>query len=90
MTSSTVGHEALGRVRGRKCNIFINDVKFTVTDPAPTGSQLKVLAGIAAANQLFLETPGPKDDVQVFNDQPFELKSGMKFYDVPVGNLGAE
>jgi Multiubiquitin len=72
-----------------KIEIFIANTKFDVKEPALTGRQLKALAGIAEANQLFLDVPGHGDDVQVFDDVPFELKSGMKFYDVPVGNLGA-
>lgn len=72
-----------------KIAIFIDNTKFEATAPALTGRQLKALAGIAQANHLFLEVPGHGDDVQVFEDVPFELRSGMKFYDVPVGNLGA-
>lgn len=72
-----------------RIEIFINHVKFEVTNSALTARQLKALAGIAEANQLFLDVPGHGDDVQVFDDVPFKLKSGMKFYDVPVGNLGA-
>jgi hypothetical protein len=69
--------------------IFIDDTKFEVTEPALTGHQLKAMAHIAQTNHLFLDVPGHGDDVQVFDDVPFKLKSGMKFYDVPVGNLGA-
>lgn len=72
-----------------KVNITINDVHYQVETATMTGSQLKVLAGIADANQLFLEEHGPGDDLQVLNDTSVELKSGMKFFDVPVGNLGA-
>jgi hypothetical protein len=72
-----------------KINIFINDDKYTAPKPVMTGAELKVLAGIAPENQLFEDAPGYHDDPQVFDDVPFKLKSGMKFYDVPVGNLGA-
>lgn len=72
----------------KKFNIFINDTRYPVEAPTMTGRQLKELAGIAEENQLFLDAPGHGDDPQVFEDVPFELKSGMKFYDVPVGNLG--
>jgi hypothetical protein len=72
-----------------KIAIFIDDTKFEVTEPTLTGHQLKAMAGIAQANHLFLDVPGHGDDVQVFDDVPFKLKSSMKFYDVPVGNLGS-
>lgn len=72
-----------------KIVIFIEDTKFEVTEPALTGCQLKRMAGIPQANHLFLDVPGHGDDVQVLDDVPFKLKSGMKFYDVPVGNLGS-
>ncbi|WP_169618732.1 multiubiquitin domain-containing protein [Mycolicibacterium peregrinum] len=72
-----------------KIVIFIDDAKFDVTEPELTGRQLKAVVGIAEANHLFLDVPGRGEDVQVFDDVPFKLKSGMKFYDVPVGNLGS-
>lgn len=72
----------------KKINIFINDDKYVAPKPDMTGAELKVLANIAAQNQLFQDAPGHHDDPQVFDDIPFHLKSGMKFYDVPVGNLG--
>lgn len=69
-------------------NIFINDIKKVVRDDTMTGKELKELGGIPEANQLFLEVHGHGDDEPVFDDKPFKLKSGMRFYDVPVGNLG--
>ncbi len=72
-----------------KIHIEIDRRPYKVTEPAMTGRQLKTLAGISDANQLFLEVPGHGDDLQVLDDVALELKSGMKFYDVPVGNLGA-
>lgn len=74
---------------GKKIKIFIDDVNYTAPKEAMTGAELKELAGISPQNQLFEDAPGHHDDPQVFDDVPFELKSGLKFYDVPVGNLGA-
>ena len=74
----------------RKFKIFINEVKYKVAKTAMTETQLKALADIATENQLFLDAPGDHDDPQVFDDEPFKLKAGMEFYDVPVGNLGAK
>ena len=78
-----------GKETERKIRIFINEVKYEVSEPAMTGAEMKAVAGIARENQLFMDAPGHHDDPQVFDDVPFELKSGLKFYDVPVGNLGA-
>ncbi|MCW2855442.1 MAG: hypothetical protein JWR52_1057 [Marmoricola sp.] len=73
----------------KKIKIFINEVEYKAPKPVMTGAELKALADIAVENQLFLDEPGHHDDPQIFDDEEFQLKSGMKFYDVPVGNLGA-
>lgn len=39
-------------------------------------------------NQLFLEVPGPGGNELVAPDRSLDPKSGMRFYDVPAGNLG--
>jgi hypothetical protein len=75
--------------KDKKIKIFINEVKYKAPKPVMTGAELKALADIAVENQLFLDEPGHHDDPQIFDDEEFQLKSGMKFYDVPVGNLGA-
>lgn len=84
MSSAT----AATMTKAKKFNIFINDQKYVVDEPEMTGAQLKALAGIAPANQLFLESRGHDDDVPVRDDEGIEPKSGMKFYDLPIGNLG--
>lgn len=73
----------------KKVKIFINDHKYEAPKPVMTGAELKILAGIASDNQLFLDAPGNHDDPQILDQEQAHLKSGMKFYDVPVGNLGA-
>lgn len=80
---STVATESRKRIR-----IFINDEPYFATEPAMTGHELLALAGLPAENQLFLDIPGEGDDVPVDPNEPFELKPGMKFYDVPVGTFG--
>lgn len=69
-------------------NIFVNDVRHPVGRAALTGAEIAALGGIPAGNQLFLEVPGPGDDELVAPDRSLEVKSGMRFYDVPAGNLG--
>lgn len=80
----TVNQEAKDKTR-----IFINDDKYDAPKPVMTGVELKALAGITAENHLFQDAPGNHEDPQIFDDMPFELRPGMKFYDVPAGNLGA-
>lgn len=72
----------------RNINIVINDKHFRAPEPTMTGRELLGLGGIPEGNQLFLEVPGPGDDQPVGLDEPIELRSGMRFYDVPVGNFG--
>ncbi|HMM95060.1 multiubiquitin domain-containing protein [Phycicoccus sp.] len=69
-------------------NIHINDEHYKVTRGAMTGAELAQLAGVPVGNQLFLEVPGAGDDRPIAPAETVELKSGMRFYDVPVGNLG--
>ncbi len=69
-------------------NILINDNHYKVTERIMTGGQIAQLGGVPEGNQIFLEVPGPGEDRPVGRDEPIELKSGMRFYDVPAGNLG--
>lgn len=73
---------------GPQINIVINTTHYRAPQPVMTGAELAALAGVPAGNQLFLEVPGPGDDRPIRPDEPVELRSGMRFYDVPVGNLG--
>lgn len=80
--------EPVGTKTGPKFNIFINDTRYQATRPVMTGAELAELAGVPAGNQMFLEVHGPGDDRPISADEPVKLRSGMRFYDVPVGNLG--
>lgn len=73
----------------RKLAIFINDERYEAPKPEMTGAELKVLGGIPPANRLFREVPGPGDDVAIGDNDTVELKSGSKFYDLPIGVHGA-
>ena len=68
--------------------IFINDTSYKVTERIMTGAQIAALGGIPEGDQIFLEVPGPGEDRPIGRDEPVELKSGMRFYDVPPGHLG--
>jgi hypothetical protein len=68
--------------------IFVNDQPYFAPEPVMTGAEILAMAGLPAANQLFLEVPGPADDRPVLLDERVKLHTGMKFYDVPVGTFG--
>ncbi len=69
--------------------VDINGVRFEIHERFRTGAQLKELAGIPSENHLFLEVPGDHDDEQIMDDFAVPMQNGLRFYDVPVGNLGA-
>jgi len=69
-------------------NIWINDKKFVAPKPTMTGREIKVLAAIPPENRLFLETPGPKEDIPIGDEEIVKLKSGMRFYDLPPMKVG--
>jgi hypothetical protein len=69
-------------------NIQIDSRHYQVDTDHMTGAQLLALAGAPAGNQLFRELPGSGDDQAVRPDEVIELRSGTKFYTVPVGNFG--
>lgn len=69
-------------------NVRINEVQYKLNRNVYTGAELGALAGIPSGNQLFIDVPGNGDDTPVGADEQLTVRSGMKFYDVPVGNLG--
>jgi hypothetical protein len=72
----------------KKFTVFINDVRYQLEQPSITGAELKTLGGIASGNRLFLEEPGPGADQPIADGDVVQLKSGMKFYDLPPGVVG--
>jgi hypothetical protein len=69
--------------------IHINGKPYHVDRSEMTGAEIKALGNIPAQNRLFRDVPGPGDDVAIGDDETVELKSGYKFYDLPVGVHGA-
>ncbi len=69
----------------KKIEIRIDHKVYTAPKNPMTGSELRKLADpdIGPDYDLWLENPGPEDDIKVGNDQPIELKSGMHFYVSP-------
>lgn len=91
MTSKAVihaPHDEPTSIGPKTVNIFINDDRYPVDESPLTGEQIATLGGVPAGNQLFLEVPGPGDDREIARDRTIEPRSGMRFYDVPAGNLG--
>ncbi|MGQ9572238.1 MAG: multiubiquitin domain-containing protein [Dehalococcoidia bacterium] len=72
----------------QKHTIFINDVRHQVEEDALTGSAIKALGEIPPADALFLEVPGPEPDRKIEDAETVELRSGMKFYDLPPTTRG--
>jgi hypothetical protein len=72
-----------------KVTVIINQHPYHIEVDELTGAELKQTAGIAPANLLFREVPGPKDDEPIADDQVVPLHSGDHFYDMPPGNFGA-
>lgn len=68
--------------------ITINGRPFDAPREHMTGRELLQLADLPLTNQLFLEVPGTCDDKPIGLDTVVDLRSGMAFYDVPVGTFG--
>jgi Prokaryotic E2 family E/Multiubiquitin len=69
--------------------ILVNEKPYHVTSDKMTGAQIKALASVPPENRLFLEVPGPGDDIFIPDGESIELKSGEQFYDLPRGVHGA-
>ena len=63
--------------------IFINDQRHFAPSPTMTGAEIKRLGDIPTGNFLYKEEPGVHPDTRIPDDMVVELKSGMKFYDLP-------
>lgn len=85
MANTATDHQTSSR---KKVRIFVNDQPYFAPTDTMTGNEILALAGLPAGNQVFLEVPGPGDDIPIPADEGFELRPGMKLYDVPVGTFG--
>lgn len=63
--------------------IFIDDVKFELHSKQATGAQLRALVPVPPDRDLWLEVPGPKDDVLIRSELEYEVKPGSHFYTAP-------
>lgn len=65
--------------------IFIDDVRYDAPSHSMTGAALRALPQppIDTDRDLWLETPGPKDDVLIRPEQIYDVKPGSKYYTAP-------
>ncbi len=65
--------------------IFIDQVKYDAPDSNLTGSQLRALPNppVPEDRDLFLEVPGPKDDLLIDPAKKYEIKPGSHYYTAP-------
>lgn len=65
--------------------IFIDDIKYDAPSQIMTGQALRELPTppIQADRDLWLEVPGPQDDVLIRPDQTYEVKPGNHYYTAP-------
>ena len=65
--------------------IFIDDTKYDAPKEQMTGAELRALPQppIGAEVDLWLEVPGPKDDVLIRSGSTYAVKPGSKYYTAP-------
>jgi hypothetical protein len=65
--------------------IFIDQVKFDAPAGEMTGAALRNLPKppVPDSRDLWLEVPGPKDDVLIRPDKTYEVKPGAHYYTAP-------
>lgn len=71
----------------QQVHVFINKQKFDLDTPVQTGAGLKAMAGIAAADVLFLQQPG--EDAVITNEATVTLKNGDHLHSQPPADYGA-
>lgn len=71
--------------KGHEIPIIIDDVKYNAPSHEMTGAALRALPQppIAADRDLWLEVPGPKDDILIRPEGTYEVKPGNKYYTAP-------
>lgn len=74
-------HDSLNA--NRVVPIFIDDSKYELQSTDVTGAQLRALVPVPADRDLWLEVPGPKDDVLVVPEQAYDVKPGSSYYTAP-------
>jgi hypothetical protein len=76
------------QAKTKQITIIINHRPFHFDTAEVPLAELKERAGIPAANLLFLEVPGPADDVPIAEGSVVHIQPGQHYYDMPPGNFG--
>lgn len=65
--------------------IFIDEVKFDAPSPEMTGQALRNLPtpAVPMDRDLWLDVPGPKDDILIRPEETYEVKPGNHYYTAP-------
>lgn len=65
--------------------IFIDDQKYSTRHSRLTGAALRALPQppVADDRDLWLEVPGPKDDILIEPEKEYDVKPGSHFYTAP-------
>lgn len=65
--------------------IFIDEKKYDAPSRSMTGAALRALPQppIGPELDLWLETPGPKDDVLIRPEETYPVRPGSKYYTAP-------
>lgn len=77
------------RPNTKKVTVIVNDKPYHFDGETVSVAEIKRVAGIPAANLLFLEVPGPGDDLPI-TEEVITIKSGQHYYDMPPGNFGSD
>jgi hypothetical protein len=79
------GHQSLEHRSHCHVEIRIDHKPYTAPKNPMTGMELRALAkpAIGPEYDLWLENPGPEDDIKVGASQEIFLRSGMHFYIAP-------
>jgi len=72
----------------KKITIIVNNQPLHFSEADVPVAEIKERAGIPAANLLFLEVPGPGDDIPIGEGSVVHLEPGQHYYDMPPGNFG--
>jgi hypothetical protein len=77
---STTDHKSINRIE-----IVIDEVKYLVDERELTGAELRAVPNpdVPANRDLFLETPGPRDDILIEPTKTYRVRLGSRFYTAP-------
>jgi hypothetical protein len=69
-------------------HIFVDAVRYVVTQTSMTGAQIKALANKDAQYQLYLEEEGDHPDKLIGDSESVAIKNNLHFYAIPPATFG--